>query len=106
MLPSIFPTEQERQESLRKTGEKFFDEIRKAAEDAGVKFSSVIVFSDAPAKEIVKAAEQNGCDLIFMGSHGRSGWGQLLLGSVTTKVLSICKIPVLVYRLEQGPANP
>jgi nucleotide-binding universal stress UspA family protein len=39
------------------------------------------------ALKIVDVAQQHGCDLIFMGSHGRSGWGQLLLGSVTNKVL-------------------
>ncbi|MFC6520254.1 universal stress protein [Undibacterium arcticum] len=40
-----------------------------------------------------------------MGSHGRSGWGQLLLGSVTAKVLSACHIPVLVYRLQAEPGD-
>ena len=47
---------------------------------------------------------QEGCDLIFMGSHGRSGWGQLLLGSVTNKVLSHTTKPVLVHRLISEPA--
>ena len=51
----------------------------------------------------VDTAREEGCDLIFIGSHGRSGWGQLLLGSVTNKVLSHSKIPVLVHRLLKEP---
>jgi nucleotide-binding universal stress UspA family protein len=58
----------------------------------------------APAEAILATAESQGCDLIFMGSHGRSGWGQLLLGSVTNKVLSHTTKPVLVHRLISEPA--
>jgi nucleotide-binding universal stress UspA family protein len=105
MIPPNFPTEEEHKDSLRKAGDNYLGEIRKSAEEAGLAFSGSTVFSDATAKEIIKAAEQNGCDLIFMGSHGRSGWGQLLLGSVTTKVLSTCKTPVLVYRTQEQPAK-
>ena len=47
---------------------------------------------------IVKVAEQKGCDLIMMASHGRKGIQALLLGSETQKVLTHSKIPVLVYR--------
>jgi nucleotide-binding universal stress UspA family protein len=53
----------------------------------------------------VAVAEAQQCDLIFMGSHGRSGWGQLLLGSVTNKVLSHTTRPVLVHRLIKEPAS-
>jgi nucleotide-binding universal stress UspA family protein len=43
-------------------------------------------------------AEQKGCDLIMMASHGRSGVKAILIGSETQKVLTHSKIPVLVYR--------
>jgi len=46
----------------------------------------------------VDTAKAQKCDLIVMGSHGRGGIGQLLLGSVTHKVLTHCHIPVLVHR--------
>jgi nucleotide-binding universal stress UspA family protein len=62
-------------------------------------------FSDSAALKIVDVAEQQQCDLIFMGSHGRSGWGQLLLGSVTNKVLSHTSKPVLVHRLIREPGT-
>ena len=54
--------------------------------------------SDSPYLAIIKAAKANKCDLIFMASHGRSGISGLLIGSETTKVLTHCKLPVLVYR--------
>lgn len=104
-IPPDYPTEQEYKASARKAGEDYLKEIRDAAVAAGLTFTGVVVFSDSPAKEIVDAAEKYGCDLIFMGSHGRGGLGQLLLGSVASKVLSACRIPVLVYRLRQDAAR-
>ena len=53
------------------------------------------------ADGVVQAAEEHGCDLIFIGSHGRSGLSRLLLGSVTAKVLSLAKTAVLVYRVKE-----
>jgi nucleotide-binding universal stress UspA family protein len=47
---------------------------------------------------IIAAASDRDCDLIVMGSHGRGGLSAIVLGSVTNKVLTHTKIPVLVYR--------
>jgi nucleotide-binding universal stress UspA family protein len=101
VIPPSYPNEEEYQVSMRRAGNTYLAKVREAAEEAGLKFSSIVVFSDATAREIAHAAELHHCDLIFMGSHGRSGWGQLLLGSVTAKVLSLCQIPVLVQRLKK-----
>lgn len=49
-------------------------------------------------KAIIEAAKKFGCDLIAMASHGRRGVSALIVGSVTTKVLTHSSIPVLVYR--------
>jgi len=68
------------------------------AKAAGVPASSMSAVSDIPYESIIAAAESNGCDLIFMASHGRRGIKSLLLGSETQKVLTHSKIPVLVYR--------
>ena len=52
---------------------------------------------DAPNvhHEILKRAEELPADLIVMGTHGRSGFQRLLLGSVTEKVLRTARQPVL-----------
>jgi nucleotide-binding universal stress UspA family protein len=68
------------------------------ARDGGVAASSVSITNDIPYEAIIDAADANGCDLIFMASHGRRGISGLLLGSETQKVLTHSSIPVLVYR--------
>ena len=51
---------------------------------------------DHPFEAIVAAAKERNCDLIVMASHGRGGIASVVLGSVTIKVLTHTKIPVLV----------
>jgi nucleotide-binding universal stress UspA family protein len=73
-------------------------EITEAAKSAGVPCDSAISKSVAPYKGIIDAAEKNKCDAVFMASNGHRGITGLLLGSVTQKVLTHSKIPVLVFR--------
>jgi len=102
VLPPDYPTDAEYRQLMRKTGEEYLAAIRTATETAGLRFTGLIEFSDLTAKKIAHVADDQHCDLIFMGSHGRSGLGQLLLGSVTAKVLSITDIPVLVHRIKSA----
>jgi nucleotide-binding universal stress UspA family protein len=83
---------------VKKKAEKHLDYVRKAAEQAGVACTLLHAASEFPYTEIVKAAQRNRCDLIFMASHGRRGLSRLILGSETSKVLAHSKIPVLVDR--------
>jgi nucleotide-binding universal stress UspA family protein len=72
------------------------DAIAEEARAAGIVCETVQVEQDHPYQGIIDVAEQKGCDLIVMASHGRSGLTAIVLGSVTTKVLTHTKIPVLV----------
>jgi nucleotide-binding universal stress UspA family protein len=72
--------------------------VRKTANAAGVECDVTSATGSDPSKEIIRAAESKGCDLILMGSHGRRGVEGMLLGSETHKVLTHSTIPVLVYR--------
>ena len=101
IIPPSYPTEAEYEASMLKAGEIHLKMIKDEAIASGLKFTGLTIFSDNTAAQIIHTAEDCKCDLIFMGSHGRGGWGHLLLGSVTTKVLSLCQIPVLVYRLKK-----
>jgi nucleotide-binding universal stress UspA family protein len=70
-----------------------------AAEAAGVvAFDTVQLEDEHPYHAIIDTAGSKGCDLIVMASHGRHGISALVLGSETVKVLTHCKIPVLVRR--------
>jgi nucleotide-binding universal stress UspA family protein len=53
-----------------------------------------------PAECILDAAEREQADLVAMSTHGRSGVGRWLFGSVAEKVLRTCPAPLLVVREE------
>ena len=72
--------------------------LEAAAKEAGVACNTRHLEADAVHQAIIDSAQSEGCDLIVMASHGRSGFSAFVLGSETTKVLTHSKIPVLVYR--------
>ena len=71
-------------------------EVASAAKDSGVPCDLLQIEQDQTHEAIIAVATKNGCDLIVMASHGRSGLAAVLLGSVTVKVLTHTKLPVLV----------
>ncbi len=104
MVLASYPSQEEYCAHMRRAGDEHLGSVIQACSEAGLHSAGLTTFSDSPALDIVAVAEQQRCDLIFMGSHGRSGWGQLLLGSVTNKVLSHTSRPVLVHRLVKQPS--
>ena len=82
----------------RRTADKYLGKVKQLADAAKVRCTTAQTSSDSPYAAIIKAAKANKCDLVFMASHGRRGIASLLIGSETTKVLTHCKLPVLVYR--------
>ncbi|MCH7336164.1 universal stress protein [Acinetobacter sp. NIPH 2699] len=78
------------QENLTKAEDKF--------EALGVTVTTQVLEGLSIHQEIIKAAQNLGTDLIIMGSHGRTGFKQFVLGSVAQKVLAESHIPVLVIR--------
>jgi nucleotide-binding universal stress UspA family protein len=49
-------------------------------------------------KLVAQLADEGGFDLVMLGSHGHGALGNVVLGSVATKVLAQCKVPVLIVR--------
>ena len=94
-------TDEAYEEAAREQADKYLKAVVDRAETAGVKAESHSVSNFNVADGIVQAAAEHGCDLIFIGSHGRSGLSRLLLGSVTAKVLSLAGTAVLVYRVKE-----
>ena len=70
--------------------------VANTAQRAGVPCDTVQVDDVQPYEAIIATATDRGCDLIVMASHGRSGLSAIVLGSVTSKVLTHTKTPVLV----------
>jgi nucleotide-binding universal stress UspA family protein len=72
------------------------DRVAKAAREADVRCETIQMENVQPHAAIIATAEDRGCDLIVMSSHGLGGLSSLVLGSVTNKVLTTAKTPVLV----------
>ena len=85
-------------EEVDSLAHEIVDAAEKLALEAGVQCSKLVLESEVLYEGIIEAAERNGCDLIFMASHGRRGINGLLIAGETHKVLTHSKIPVLVHR--------
>jgi nucleotide-binding universal stress UspA family protein len=54
-----------------------------------------------PATAVLQIAQERQCDLIVMGTHGRTGLGRLLIGSVAEQVVRKASCPVLTVKTPQ-----
>jgi nucleotide-binding universal stress UspA family protein len=83
---------------LREIGEEAISDIRQRADDAGVSVETALE-DGTPHQSILEYADEEGMDLIVMGTHGRSGLDRYLLGSVTERVVRGADTPVLTVRV-------
>jgi nucleotide-binding universal stress UspA family protein len=83
-------------EQIKKHAASVLNRVGNAAKQAGVPCDTIQMENAQPYQAIIAMAEDRGCDLIVMASHGRSGISAVVLGSVTNKVLTHTKTPVLV----------
>ena len=74
------------------------DDLTERAERAGVSTVTGTVAHGAAHRAICAYADEHDVDLIVMSTHGRSGLGRFLLGSVTEKVIRRASVPVLAIR--------
>jgi nucleotide-binding universal stress UspA family protein len=73
-------------------------DVIEACDSAGIVCHALTIEGLQPWEAIVDHAAKERCDLLVMGSHGRSGLASLFLGSETQDVLKHTKVPVLVVR--------
>ena len=66
------------------------------AVEAGMAFTGLHARNDGIDRAIIEQAENSGCDMIVMLTHGRGTFGELLFGSHTKNVLAKSKLPLLV----------
>ncbi|PMP66139.1 MAG: hypothetical protein C0190_05950 [Thermodesulfobacterium geofontis] len=84
-------------EGLYSSARGVIDRARKAVENLGISVEESIREGD-PGEKILSFIEEKDIDVVFMGSHGRSGIKRLLMGSVAEKVLTFTKVPVLISK--------
>lgn len=95
-------TDEDYEKTAAQQSNKYIQAVLDRADTAGVKATSRSVSNFNVADAVANTASEEGCDLIFIGSHGRSGLSRLLLGSVTAKVLNLAPCAVLVYRVKDN----
>ena len=96
-MPVVIPPD-DYDNSVKAGAAKVLAEASARAKAAGVPCQALQISDINPYQAILATARDRGCDLIVVGSHGRSGLTRLLLGSETVKVLTHAKIPVMVWR--------
>ncbi len=69
--------------------------MRRFVEDNGLDDAETAVIVGNAGEEIVKYADDNGVDMIIMGTHGRKGLEKIMFGSCAAEVVKIAKCPVL-----------
>ena len=82
-----------------KQGQKTLENAEKRCKQNKVDFSKKILFGN-PGNQIIKYAEdkKTGVELIIMGSHGHGHAGEILLGSISYKVVHKSKKPVTIIK--------
>jgi predicted phosphoribosyltransferase/nucleotide-binding universal stress UspA family protein len=81
-------------DSARATVEEQLEHITDSLRRAGIRAERLLREGSAP-NEITAAAQENGLDLVILGTHGRRGITHLMLGSVAERVVRLSTVPVL-----------
>jgi len=81
----------------REEGEAMLAGVKKKLDAARIRYNASILVGEI-AETIVAQATKTRCDMICIGTHGRTATGKLLLGSIATKVTHLSRIPVLLVR--------
>lgn len=88
----------EYEERVQELAQQYVQQVARHAQASNVACKTMVALSFRPYEEIIHAAKEFDCDVIFMASHGRKGLNKLFLGSETQRVLTHSTLPVLVFR--------
>ena len=92
------PDPEEMDEELAEHARELLEASAEPLGDADV---TTAVKSGVPHSVILQYADDNGVDLVVMGTHGRTGVERYLLGSVTEKVVRMSDVPVVTVRTDE-----
>jgi nucleotide-binding universal stress UspA family protein len=92
--PKIY---KEMEASARAYAQKRLNALVAKAKQAGVR-AKALLLEGVPHERIAQAARSKKADLVVIGTHGRTGFAKLFLGSVASRVVAIAPRPVLTVR--------
>jgi len=95
--PAQVPYTEEEMKPLKASAESYLEKVGSGLRGKGVT-TKCQVRVGAAGQEIIKLADEIGADIVAMSTHGRSGVGRLVFGSVAEKVVRTGNIPVLLVR--------
>ena len=91
---------------LVREAEIYLNGVAAGLRESGIRRVKTSVWYGPAAPTIVEAAESERASLIVMTSHGRSGLGRMIFGSVVESVLRGTRTPILVVRDVGAPISP
>ena len=100
-LPGADPTDE--QVAVVREAEQYLAAVADRLAKRGVKGVDTGVWYGPAAAAVIEAAKLKKADLIVMSTHGRSGLGRLILGSVTESVLRGTTTPICIVRASGAP---
>jgi nucleotide-binding universal stress UspA family protein len=83
--------------AARASAQKQLARLVAQAKRAGARVKTLLL-EGVPHDRIARAARSRKADLVVIGTHGRTGFAKLFLGSVASRVLAIAPCPVLTVR--------
>lgn len=89
-------------DALQKQANELVGVATKILGDRAFIFSSELGY---PVDEILQKVESLNCDLLIMGTHGRTGFNHLIIGSVAEKVLRLAQCNTLVIPMKKKEAK-
>ena len=81
-----------------KNDQAYLEKVRTSLQNDGFNVKAVLVQGKEPAEGIMSVAQEQGCDLIAMATHGHQFIEDMILGSVADKLRHHTSLPILMIR--------
>jgi nucleotide-binding universal stress UspA family protein len=83
-------------DKLTEQAQEYLEKAKKKVEAASIDCETIVHTGNKPHEHIIDDAKKNKVDLIVLGTHGRTGMKQILLGSVAQKVVGLAPCPIMI----------
>lgn len=78
-------------------GQEYLESVQREFEKDGIVAEIELAYGN-PVKEIIRAVEKSGCDLVAMGTHGHRGVSDVIFGATADPVRHRVNVPVLLLK--------
>jgi len=82
----------------RDSANSALSKVDSIAKKQGIKLAKYVLESNSVVKTLVTFSKSGKFDLIVMGTHGRTGWSKLIIGSVANGIIQMAHCPALVVK--------